>query len=292
MSDKDEKTKKDAWAIYMNELGKIDPGFEKLLRETEDLISDLRKDDIANFELLKQDAISLATLARNIAYEGLGFPKRALSQAEETERYTTFRQCIRLAKKNFRDGTLILREPKMLLPISPEDIQWWIDAEETLQSESEMVDSRYVIKRGEARQWLARNGLKIPKVLGVTGFESDAPSTPAATVPKNQPDAFNNAFNKTAEKTPAPAKDFGRQVRWRQAIIVNWPGIVAAHGASASAQAILRYLKSNDETGYIVKGGAAYELVWTTACGAQRTVSRKTVANAVSELRAQGQLKA
>ncbi|QUN39968.1 hypothetical protein KEH56_03495 [Burkholderia cenocepacia] len=260
---------------------------EAHVRRVEDLLDENARNLYREIERLREGYISLASLARHMAFEGVGCPKRLLTPDEDVAYYSVFRQCIRQAKIAVRAGTLTLREPYMLLPISVQHLQRWLDANDTAQSIDEMVDKRHIVRIDEARAWLTASGARIPAVLG----ESVARSHNAASSPKPAPqDIEPRDPEAQARSAPSSTETTWRQVRWREAIVSNWPDIVAAYGPSASARDIMRYLKSNDTTGCILPGGTSNELTWTTDDGTQRIVSRKTLANAVSALRVQGRL--
>lgn len=246
------------------------------VRKAEALLDESARNLYEEVERLRAGYISLASLARHMAYEGIGSPRRLPTQNEDGAYYSVFRQCIRQAKIAVRAGTLTLREQYMLLPVSVQYLQPWLDANDTAQSIDQMIDKRFVVKIDEARAWLVASRARIPGVLGESALRRhDSKPSPAEAQAQNAPSLTDTTR---------------RQVCWREAIVTNWPGIVAAYGPSASARDIMRYLKSNDSTGCIQRGGEPNELTWRTDDGTQRIVSRKTLANAVSALRVQGRL--
>ncbi|WP_423381095.1 hypothetical protein [Burkholderia sp. LMG 32019] len=264
---------------------------EAHIREAEDLLDKSARDLYQEIERLREGYISLASLARHMAYEGVGCPKRALTPDEDVAYYSVFRQCIRQAKIAVRAGTLTMREQYMLLPVSVLHLQPWLNANDTAQSIDEMIDKRFVVKIDEARAWLIASGARIPGVLGESALRRHNSTSSSAEAPKPAPqDIASREPEAHARSASSSPETTWRQVRWREAIVANWPDIVAAYGPSASARDIMRYLKSNDSTGCIQRGGEPNELTWTTDDGAQRIVSRKTLANAVSALRVQGRL--
>ncbi|MGH8777585.1 hypothetical protein [Paraburkholderia sp.] len=244
---------------------------------------------------LLEGHMSLATLARHMAYDSVNRPKRALTVQEDCIYYSTFRQFIRQAKSAIRSGVITVREPYMMMPVEARHLRAWLDTDETLRQIEDMVDTRLVFAVDEARAWLASIGARVPGVLAVSALrrQSSQPSPSGSGASPSAQKAGQQNSDAEVRNTPAaaghdrPARP-ERLARWREAIVMNWHGIVARHGASVSTHAIMRYLKAHDVTGYILPGGTPDELWWKTESGAQRAASRKTLANAVSQLRAQG----
>lgn len=75
-----------------------------------------------------------------------------------------------------------------------------------------------------------------------------------------------------------------RMVEWRKAIVINWSGIVARYGKGASALQVIAYLKERDISGCILPGGDDRELKWRPTKGPDKSVSEKTVLNALRDL--------
>lgn len=75
-----------------------------------------------------------------------------------------------------------------------------------------------------------------------------------------------------------------RMVEWRKAIVINWSGIVARYGKGASALQVIAYLKERDISGCILPGGDDRELKWRPTKGPDKSVSEKTVLNALCDL--------
>ena len=75
-----------------------------------------------------------------------------------------------------------------------------------------------------------------------------------------------------------------RMVGWRKAIVINWSGIVARYGKGASALQVIAYLKERDISGCILPGGDDRELKWRPTKGPDKSVSEKTVLNALRDL--------
>ncbi|MBR8044537.1 hypothetical protein DN523_21455 [Burkholderia multivorans] len=251
---------------------------EAHIREIEDALGEGARNLFKQAELLREGYISLATLARHMAYESVGCPKRLLTPDEDIAYYSVFRQCIRQAKIAVRAGTLTLREQYMLLPVDISHLRPWLDTDETMQSIDAMIDKRYVVRISEARAWLLASGARIPGVLRESALvkRTGESRQDAESQPKNAPPSIRTT---------------GRQVRWREAIVANWPNIVRECGDNPDARTVMRSLKTHDVTGYILPQGRTDELSWRTQFGECKTVSLKTFKNALSVLRKHGFLK-
>ncbi|ARL39892.1 hypothetical protein [Burkholderia pseudomallei] len=265
---------------------------EAQIRQAEDLLDESTRTLYEEVERLRKGYISLASLARHMAYEGVGSPKRLLTPDEDVAYYSVFRQCIRQAKIAVRAGTLTLREQYMLLPEDVQHLQRWLDANDTAQSIDEMIDKRYVVKIDEARAWLVASGARIPGILGESALRRHSSTSSHAEAAKSAAQETESRNSEApARSAPSSVGSEWRLVSWREALVINWPGIVAEFGTSANAPAVIRYLKSNDTTGCILRDGSPDELTWLTQIGEKKIVALKTVKNALSELRRYGRLK-
>lgn len=79
-----------------------------------------------------------------------------------------------------------------------------------------------------------------------------------------------------------------RMVEWRRSIVQSWPAIEREHGRDATALQVIAHLKKFDQTGCILPHQDARELKWTPGKGRFRTVTEKTVINALGKLEKDG----
>lgn len=91
-----------------------------------------------------------------------------------------------------------------------------------------------------------------------------------------------------------PQEDSRRMVEWKRSLISNWPAIVRKYGSDPEVRFVMAYLKESDIEGCIVSGDKD-NLYWRSSNegpnGKLRPITRKTLANTVSEFKGLGLLK-
>jgi hypothetical protein len=170
--------------------------------------------------------------------------------------------------------------------------------DETQSSLAELMEVPLYIAFDEARPWLVQIGVPVPEMLNerasrlhaafrqtlrdglLSSLKSE--SHHGTVAPGSQADAKTTCL---ADDAPS------LRVRWRDAIVANWPDIVHKCGKNPDARTVMHRLKANDVTGCILPHGRADELMWCTQLGDRKTVSLKTFKNALSDLRKHGYLK-
>ncbi|RAQ85121.1 hypothetical protein [Burkholderia pseudomallei] len=255
----------------------------RLTADAEAAIEQLRSKGLRDAMWLREGKISLSTLVRNVAYEAVGAPSRAMTVDEDRTHYEVFRNFVRQMKLAIRSGQLIAREPITMMPISVSNLEWWIKLDETaLSCDAMCPHDRIVVRVGEAKTWIASLGAKLPGILAENGSESLRTSADR-DMSQNPPAADTAEIRSVRQWTVS--------VAWQLRLIEHWPDIVRKHGPSVEARAVMRYVKKHDESGVIVAHPVADELMWRTQLGDTKIVGRKTFKNAVSLLRKRGYLK-
>lgn len=94
----------------------------------------------------------------------------------------------------------------------------------------------------------------------------------------------------TPESDERPA--FRPRIGWQIAMFDAWPAMKKLHGRDPIPAEAIKYLKQHDDSGDILKKGAATELWWKPRRGQSREVAFSTVENTISEWRTKGVLPA
>lgn len=123
-----------------------------------------------------------------------------------------------------------------------------------------------VVRVADFAVWAASRGWELP-----------------AEFPKPEPAPAHTDAEPASDAAQARG-NMPRMVEWRKAIVINWSGIVARYGKGASALQVIAYLKERDISGCILPGGDDRELKWRPTKGPDKSVSEKTVLNALRDL--------
>lgn len=77
----------------------------RLTADAEAAIEQLRSKGLRDAMWLREGKISLSTLVRNVAYEAVGAPSRAMTVDEDRTHYEVFRNFVRQMKLAIRSGS-------------------------------------------------------------------------------------------------------------------------------------------------------------------------------------------
>lgn len=276
---------------------------ERKNAEARRALADLIEGQEQEFQYFLDGYVVVGQLAMTVAREGLawpgnGQPARPMPSEDEALFTARFRVFLREVKSAVHSGALVVREAPTMTPVPATRLSRWIEMDEMQLSLDDIIDVPLYIAFEDARSWLVQHGVPVPEMLNErasrlhAGMRQTLPNGQLsslrsddhqrAIVSAAQPDA------KTARRAddPPPVK-----VRWREAIVANWPGIIRECGSNPDARTVMRYLKAHDVTGHILPQSRTDELDWRTQVGDRKTVSLKTFKNALSVLRKHGLLK-
>ncbi|AGZ30673.1 hypothetical protein [Burkholderia pseudomallei] len=276
---------------------------ERKNAEARRALADLIEGQEQEFQYFLDGYIVVGQLAMTFAREGLaslgnGQPARLMPPEDEAIFTARFRAFLREVKSAVHSGALVVREAPTMTPVPATRLSRWIEMDEMQLSLDDIIDVPLYIAFEDARSWLVQHGVPVPEMLNERASRLHArmremlPNGPLsslmsddhqrAAVSTTQPDAKTTR----RDDDPPPVK-----VRWREAIVVNWPSIIRECGSNPDARTVMRYLKAHDVTGYILPQSRTDELDWRTQDGDRKTVSLKTFKNALSLLRKHGSLK-
>ncbi|NTY37427.1 hypothetical protein [Burkholderia diffusa] len=266
-------------------------------------LADLIEGQEQEFQYFLDGYVAVGQLAMTFAREGLawpgnGQPARLMPPEDEALFTARFRVFLREVKSAVQSGALVVREAPTMTPVPVTRLSRWIEMDEMQLSLDDIIDVPLYIAFEDARSWLVQHGVPVPEMLNErasrlhAGMRQILPNGQLSSLRSDdQQRAVVSAARADAKPACRADDPPPLRVRWRDALVANWPNIVRECGADADARTVMRYLKVCDTTGCIVPHGSSNELAWLTQDGEKKIVSHKTFKNTLSVLRKHGSLK-